>query len=149
MAIKSDINPIDRHIGLQVRKLRRGRGLTQAGLAEHLGLSFQQVQKYEAGVNRVSGSALVGIAQALDVPVARLFEGLPAAAARPAAEPGRAHDGLSLLTVERDEIMADLEHLPARLRRRLVALARALARQAARRTVRPRSRRPPGGGAGL
>jgi transcriptional regulator with XRE-family HTH domain len=140
MAVKSDTNPIDGHIGRQVRKLRRARGITQAGLAKQLGMSFQQVQKYETGVNRISGSVLVGIAKALDVSVARLFYGLPAAAGRQTAEMER--DGAAPFALERDDILADLERLPARLRRRILDLARALANQAVDRPARPHRRRP-------
>lgn len=69
-------HPIDVHVGQRVRErrleLRRG----QHWLASHLGLSFQQLQKYERGNNRISASKLHEIAVALEVPIAYFFEGL-------------------------------------------------------------------------
>lgn len=70
---------LDRAIGLRIRTFRRERDLSQSGLAEKLGVTFQQVQKYEAGVNRVSASRLVEIAHAVDVPLLALYpEGVTA-----------------------------------------------------------------------
>ena len=65
MIDRSEPDPIDIAIGARIRLRRRGLGMTQEVLAQHLGLTFQQVQKYEKGVNRVSGSTLVRVAQAL------------------------------------------------------------------------------------
>ena len=67
---------IDQHVGLRVRARRRMANLSQQVLAEALGLTFQQVQKYERGSNRISASKLFQIAQFLDVPVSFFFEGL-------------------------------------------------------------------------
>lgn len=77
---------IDRIVGQRVRWRRRDLKITQEQLAEMLGLTFQQIQKYEKGVNRVSAGRLFEIAGALGVPVAYFFEGAedllePAAAA--------------------------------------------------------------------
>lgn len=69
-------NPIDVHVGRRVRLRRKQRGLSQGSLAEALGLTFQQVQKYERGTNRVSASKLYGIATVLGVPVGFFYEGL-------------------------------------------------------------------------
>ncbi len=66
----------DVHIGRRVRERRVAMGLSQSELAEGLGISFQQVQKYESGANRISGSRLWDIAQLLQVPVGHFFEGL-------------------------------------------------------------------------
>lgn len=68
-------DPIDVHVGLQIRARRKVLGLSQSDLARHLGLTFQQVQKYERGANRVSASMLWKIAQKLDVTVETLFDG--------------------------------------------------------------------------
>ncbi len=65
MIERSEPDPIDIAIGARIRLRRRGLGMTQEVLAQHLGLTFQQAQKYEKGVNRVSGSTLVRVAQAL------------------------------------------------------------------------------------
>jgi|TARA_R110002072_G_scaffold517_22_gene3234 transcriptional regulator with XRE-family HTH domain len=66
----------DIHIGRRLRERRIALGLSQSELAEKLGISFQQVQKYESGANRVSGSRLWDIASVLESPVAYFFEGL-------------------------------------------------------------------------
>lgn len=69
-------NPVDVHVGGRVRRRRKVIGMSQEQLADALGLTFQQVQKYERGANRVSASKLYAIAQALAVPVSFFFEGL-------------------------------------------------------------------------
>src|SRR5271154_1993055 len=69
-------NPVDLHVGARIRLRRRMQGVSQERLAEALGLTFQQVQKYERGANRVSASKLYEIARALHVPVGWFFEGL-------------------------------------------------------------------------
>lgn len=68
------VHPVDRLVGQRVRMLRLNRGMSQTALANQLGLTFQQVQKYERGTNRISASKLVEIAKALDVDVAGLFQ---------------------------------------------------------------------------
>jgi transcriptional regulator with XRE-family HTH domain len=65
--------PLDLNVGARIRLRRKALGITQSELAQALGLTFQQVQKYERGVNRVSASVLVKIAQRLDCPVAYLL----------------------------------------------------------------------------
>jgi transcriptional regulator with XRE-family HTH domain len=74
---KTNPNPVDKHIGARVRMRRMMLGVSQEKLAEALGLTFQQVQKYEKGVNRIGGSRMQQIAAALEVPPAYFFEGLP------------------------------------------------------------------------
>src|SRR5260370_32951057 len=69
-------NPIDLHAGARIRMRRRMQGMSQERLADALGLTFQQVQKYERGANRVSASKLYEIAASLKTPVAYFFEGL-------------------------------------------------------------------------
>jgi transcriptional regulator with XRE-family HTH domain len=66
-------HPVDVHVGTRVWQSRRLRGVTQQDLAERLGLTFQQVQKYETGANRISASKLAVIADILDLPVAFFF----------------------------------------------------------------------------
>ncbi len=68
---------IDLHVGERIRLRRRLYGISQETLAAALGVTFQQVQKYERGSNRVSASKLYGIALALEIPVGYFFEGLP------------------------------------------------------------------------
>ncbi len=69
----------DVHVGARVRELRLTRGLTQTDLAERLGISFQQVQKYEKGTNRIGSSRLWDISQVLETPVGAFFDGLDGA----------------------------------------------------------------------
>lgn len=69
-------NQVDQHIGARMRLRRLMMNVSQERLAELLGLTFQQVQKYEKGVNRVAASRLWDVAKALDVPVSYFFEGL-------------------------------------------------------------------------
>jgi len=69
-------NPVDVHVGARVRLRRLMLRMSQDKLGETLGVTFQQVQKYERGANRVSASRLWGMADVLDVPVQYFFEGL-------------------------------------------------------------------------
>jgi transcriptional regulator with XRE-family HTH domain len=83
---KGLLNPIDKHVGRRVRMRRLMLDMSQTDLADGLGLTFQQVQKYEKGANRVSASRLQHISQILQVPVPFFFEGAPAATGiRPSA----------------------------------------------------------------
>ena len=70
-------NPIDIHVGSRVRLRRMMIGMSQERLGEKLGLTFQQVQKYEKGANRIGASRLFTIASILDVPVQFFFEDMP------------------------------------------------------------------------
>ena len=83
VAIIDGPSPIDIHVGRQVRLYRTVAGLSQTQLAESIGLTFQQVQKYERGGNRISASKLAQIARVLGTPVTAFFEGLDTAAAQP------------------------------------------------------------------
>ncbi|MBI3445124.1 MAG: helix-turn-helix transcriptional regulator [Magnetospirillum sp.] len=80
-------NPIDSHVGGRVRLRRTLMGMTQEQLGEAIGLTFQQVQKYERGANRMGASRLFDVARVLDVPVSFFFDDLDDAtkAASPAA----------------------------------------------------------------
>lgn len=70
-------NPIDKHVGSRVRMRRMMLGMSQEKLGDALGLTFQQVQKYEKGTNRIGASRLQQIALILQVPVSFFFEGAP------------------------------------------------------------------------
>jgi transcriptional regulator with XRE-family HTH domain len=78
MASKGFPNPIDVHVGARLRLRRTLLGISQVRLAETIGLTFQQVQKYEKGMNRVSSSRLYDLAQVLDVPLSYFFEDMSA-----------------------------------------------------------------------
>src|ERR1700742_2356504 len=69
-------NPIDRHVGLRIRMRRKELGISQERLAESIGLTFQQVQKYERAANRVSASKLWEMSRALSTNVSYFYEGL-------------------------------------------------------------------------
>ncbi|UTW54165.1 helix-turn-helix domain-containing protein [Kordiimonas sp. SCSIO 12610] len=68
-------DPIDVHVGQRVRARRKMLGLSQTELGNELGVTFQQVQKYERGTNRIGSSRLFKMSNTLDVPVAYFFEG--------------------------------------------------------------------------
>src|SRR4051794_32764210 len=74
-------NPVDRYVGSRVRMRRIMLGMSQEKLGEALGLTFQQVQKYEKGTNRVGASRIQQISEILQVPISFLFEGSPSSIA--------------------------------------------------------------------
>ena len=76
MATKAP-NPVDKYVGSRVRMRRIMLGMSQEKLGEALGLTFQQIQKYEKGTNRVGASRIQQISEILQVPVSFLFEGGP------------------------------------------------------------------------
>jgi transcriptional regulator with XRE-family HTH domain len=81
-------NPIDKHVGSRVRMRRMMLNMSQEKLGDALGLTFQQVQKYEKGTNRIGASRLQQISGILQVPVSFFFEGAPHL-------PGHSHAGMS------------------------------------------------------
>ena len=103
--LKSVTETMDQAIGLRVRKLRRAAGLSQSGLAEKLVITFQQIQKYENGKNRISASALVLICKALGVSAADVLG--------PFFEDDDASPGNAMLVAER---LADAENKLASIR---------------------------------
>ena len=70
-------SPIDVHVGTRIRLRRTLLGMSQERLGEALGLTFQQVQKYERGVNRVGASRLFDLSRVLDVPISFFFDDMP------------------------------------------------------------------------
>src|SRR3989304_6941124 len=74
---KKSPNPIDKHVGARVRMRRMMISMSQEKLGDKLGITFQQIQKYEKGTNRIGASRLQQIALVLGVPVAFFFEGAP------------------------------------------------------------------------
>ena len=126
-------HPVDIHVGKRVRQRRWMLGVTQQQLAQRVGIKFQQIQKYETGMNRISASRLWDIAHALDAPVDFFFEGLGSGAAL--GSPDGGVDGVAPRTPMPGDIMADREALelvrsyyaiPENQRRRLFDLARVL-----------------------
>src|SRR4051794_35283078 len=88
MMAKKAPNPTDKHVGARVRMRRMMLSMSQEKLGDALGLTFQQVQKYEKGANRIGASRLQQIAHILQVPVSFFFDGAPAA-------PGQLVDGMA------------------------------------------------------
>ena len=74
---KRSMNPIDAHVGARVRLKRMLMGMSQERLGELLGVTFQQVQKYEKGANRIGASRLYEISRVLEVPVQYFFNDMP------------------------------------------------------------------------
>ena len=91
-------DPVDVEVGHRIRIERLSRGLSQTALANQLGVTFQQVQKYEKGVNRVGAGRLTKIAEVLGVPVSSFFSGQEILQGEDAKERGEASP-LKLLTV--------------------------------------------------
>ncbi len=122
-------SPVDAHVGARIRLRRKLLGLSQQQLAEQLGLTFQQVQKYERGVNRVSASKLYETAQVLQASVMHFFEGLDGHAEVPAASAaGETAVNSFLMTTEGLELATLFPRIPkGRMRHQVLELVRTLA----------------------
>ena len=118
-------HPVDVHVGKRIRHRRWLVGMTQQQLAEHVGIKFQQIQKYETGANRVSASRLWDIAESLDVPVSFFFEGM-----EEGVDAGETSDSAVPADLLGDKEALDLVRsyyaIPENQRRRLFELARVL-----------------------
>ena len=117
-------HPVDVHVGKRIRHRRWLVGITQQQLAEAVGIKFQQIQKYETGMNRVSASRLWDIAEALSVPVSFFFEGLNEGD----GSQQDAHElpGDIMKDKEALELVRSYYAIPEAQRRRLFDLARVL-----------------------
>jgi transcriptional regulator with XRE-family HTH domain len=127
--VKKAPNPIDRHVGSRVRMRRMMLRMSQEKLGELLALTFQQVQKYEKGTNRIGASRLQQIAQILQVPVSFFFEGAPGEAAAQNDE-APAPDFVSEFLSSADGLAlsrAFMRLKDAKLRRRIVELVEQIA----------------------
>jgi transcriptional regulator with XRE-family HTH domain len=124
-------NAVDRRLGQRVRTRRLEIGMSQERLAEILGVTFQQVQKYEKGVNRIAASRLFSISSALEMPIARFFEGLsPVRRGAGVAEDTGEYLQDALATPEGMQIMTLFASIQnPKVRRRVVDLVRALAEE--------------------
>lgn len=107
-------NPVDTHVGRRVRIRRMLNGLSQEELAADLGLTFQQLQKYESGANRISASRLYHLAQLLDVPVGWYF-----------AEYGEEQPFKPKRAIL--ELVRHIGRMPPDVRKRFVGLAKSIA----------------------
>ena len=124
--VKRIANPVDKHVGSRIRMRRLMLGMSQEKLGNGLGLTFQQVQKYEKGTNRIGASRLQHISQLLQVPVPFFFEGAPHLPGQPIGigpAPSPAYvfnflattDGLALtkafMQIEQPELRRRIVHL--------------------------------------
>jgi transcriptional regulator with XRE-family HTH domain len=100
-------NPIDRHVGARLRLRRVQNGLSQEKLGDALGITFQQIQKYEKGTNRIGASRLQLAAKILDVPVNYFFEGADPTNEQP-SDPVEASPGDAAVLFARTEEGAQL-----------------------------------------
>lgn len=114
-------HPVDVHVGKRIRHRRWMIGMTQQQLADKVGIKFQQIQKYETGMNRVSASRLWDIGKATDVPVQFFFEGLDGST--PVVEPVA---GDLQADKEALQLIRSYYSIPEAQRRRLFELARVL-----------------------
>lgn len=114
-------HPVDVHVGKRIRHRRWMVGMTQQQLADSVGIKFQQIQKYETGMNRVSASRLWDIARTLSVQVEFFFEGL-------AGESAEEIDGEANILANKEamELVRAYYAIPEAQRKRLFDLARVL-----------------------
>ena len=133
MANKKQPNPIDIHVGSRVRLRRMMLGMSQEKLGEQLGITFQQIQKYEKGTNRIGASRLQHIARVLSVPVVVLLRRCAAVAGGRdvvgMAEPQAANYVVDFLSssegIQLNKAFVRIKD--AKLRRRIIDLVRAMA----------------------
>ncbi|WP_375413578.1 helix-turn-helix domain-containing protein [uncultured Bradyrhizobium sp.] len=114
-------NPVDRHVGSRVRMRRIMLGMSQEKLGEGLGLTFQQIQKYEKGTNRIGASRIHQISEILQVPVSFLFEGSPGTSAEGYSEaPSPAYVADFLATSEGLALIRAFTRIPDIKLRRII-----------------------------
>ena len=128
-------NPVDVHVGSRVRLRRMLLGMSQEKLGEHLGLTFQQVQKYEKGINRIGASRLFDLSQVLGVPVQFFYEELAVSGAAGAGfgeRPAESYAVEFLGSREGLELNKAFARITdSKVRRSIVDLVRAFAGEAA------------------
>jgi transcriptional regulator with XRE-family HTH domain len=128
MLAKKQPNPVDKHAGGRVRMRRMMLGMSQEKLADAIGLTFQQVQKYEKGTNRMGSSRLQQIADVLKVPVTFFFEGAPGHAKVKCNAPSPAYVFEFLATADgRALTKAFMQIKNAKLRRSIVDVVNEIA----------------------
>lgn len=112
-------HPVDIHVGQRIKEIRTVRGLTQSNVAEQLGISFQQLQKYETGANRVSASRMFELSKLLKVSPSFFFEGLE----------GESYESMPAMDMETARIAAILSNITnQKLKRRIHTLISEIAR---------------------
>jgi transcriptional regulator with XRE-family HTH domain len=125
-------HPVDVHVGKRIRHRRWMVGMTQQQLGEAVGIKFQQIQKYETGMNRVSASRLWDIADALDVSVSFFFEGYEEGKAGTSASADKSGSKTGDLLADKEalELVRSYYAMPENQRRKLFDLARVLSEAA-------------------
>ena len=118
-------NPVDKHVGSQVRMRRKMLGMRQTKLGDQLGVTFQQVEKYEKGMNRIGSNRLQHLSHILQVPVSFFFEGaphLPGQTKRNGNAPSPAYVADFLASSDGLALTKAFMRIKPRLRRRIVEL---------------------------
>lgn len=131
MENKRTPNPVDVHVGSRLRMRRMMLSLSQEKLGEALGVSFQQIQKYEKGANRIGAGRLQEVAQKLEVPISYFYEDMPGSERQDGfSEVGTSYVSDLLTTQDGMELTrAFLKIDDPQVRRRVVDLVRAIAAQ--------------------
>jgi transcriptional regulator with XRE-family HTH domain len=122
-------HPVDTYVGFRMRTLRKLRGFNQEQLAEMLGLTFQQVQKYEKGANRMGASRLHQLSVIFNVPVGYFFAGLPN---NPTEENIITIIANPMYTDEAIELVKYYMGMPERIQKPVLAMVKAVASVSAR-----------------
>jgi transcriptional regulator with XRE-family HTH domain len=117
---------VDIHVGARIRLRRKAMGLTQTQLANSVGITFQQLQKYERGANRVSASKLYGMAVTLQISVAWFFEGMASLEDSGESDPRTQAVLRFMATKEGVELASLVPQLPMAQRLQILALAKTL-----------------------
>jgi len=121
-------NPVDIHVGSRVRLRRTLLGMSQEKLADALGLTFQQVQKYERGANRIGASRLHQLSRILEVPVSFFFEEMGAAPGAQIAEDGSGFEHDPMTKRETLELVRAYYRIPdEKVRKRIFEMVKAIA----------------------
>ena len=125
-------NPIDAHVGSRLRLRRTLAGMSQTELGAKIGLTFQQIQKYEKGANRIGAGRLFQFAEILGVPPSFFFDGLPATPAANSQTGGEAAES-SVLSRDSMELLRAYNNIPnENVRRRILALVKSMSGDAER-----------------
>ncbi|HMK70851.1 MAG TPA: helix-turn-helix transcriptional regulator [Xanthobacteraceae bacterium] len=123
-------NAVDIHVGRRVRTARLAQRISQEKLAEAVGVSFQQIQKYEKGVNRIGTGRLHAIARFFDLPVTYFFDGIDKHSGKPSRDSGMTAMTEALSTKEGTRIAVALSRIhSAKMRRRIADLLEAIMKE--------------------
>lgn len=124
---KKVVKPVDAHVGGLVRERRKAIGMSQEKLGHAIGLTFQQVQKYEKGTNRIGSSRLMQIANALDVEPTHFFVGAPTASRLTASQNPMQYVADFVASKDGKALMKAFARLPKDVQRSVVTLVEKIA----------------------